>query len=257
MSFKNDGSVHYAGIANEKEMCKLLTEVNHYGAEVIHQGGTKQVRDAYVKNLVDISIKNWKDKGTYDWYNTAPLAAEIGLDKIIKPFIEQFKKDIENVPDEDHKTYRKQEQDRLNKIIGSKIDDLWSPEIADKVINHFISHTKDMDVVVHHRIAKKVYIYKFDDHPVVSYYKKGYKPILIYKKDPNSASRTIFMEKDGHRVDTALRVRFTNTNSLKPYTNEPCSGKNKKNTSTSACLKLQQEKLDKLLANVPTVCYNY
>ena len=61
-----------------------------------------------VENGDKISFKRWKG-ATHDWYNSSPLGREIGLYELIKPFIEQFKKDIELVPVNQHYNYRKED----------------------------------------------------------------------------------------------------------------------------------------------------
>tara|TARA_B100000902_G_scaffold222397_1_gene211336 strand:- start:1002 stop:1751 length:750 start_codon:yes stop_codon:yes gene_type:complete len=242
---------HQNGIKNEKFMCEFLTEVNHYGCEVRHKGGTKVVEDGDTENGDKSSFKRWKG-ATHDWYNSSPLGRDIGLYNLIKPFIEQFKKDIENVPVGDHYTYRKEQEKELNKLIANSLDEFCTQEVADKVIDNFISHTKDMDVVVNEVNANKIHIYKFDEHPAVVYYNKGYKPVIVSKSGKKKCSRSIFMEKDGDRVDIGLRIRFTTNNGLKPFTKEGSPNK-----STISVIKLQQDDVDKILAKVPTVCYNY
>ena len=109
-----------------------------------------------------------------------------------------------------------------------------------------------MDVAVNEIKNEKVHIYKFDEHPAVVYNKKGYKPVIVSKSGKKKCSRSIFMVKDGDRVDTGLRIRFTTNNGLKPFTKEGSPNK-----STISVIKLQQDDVDKILAEVPTICYNY
>ena len=60
MAYNNTGEVHHGGVANEKDVCAFLTEQNHYGCAVVHQGGTKQVEDGESINGDKVSIKRWK-----------------------------------------------------------------------------------------------------------------------------------------------------------------------------------------------------
>ena len=66
MAYLNDGSVAREGVQNEKDLCAFLTEIDHYGCELVHRGGTKQVQDGDTKNGDLASIKRWKG-ATHDW----------------------------------------------------------------------------------------------------------------------------------------------------------------------------------------------
>ena len=241
---------HQKGIKNEVWMCQFLTEVNNYGCEVRHKGGTKVVEDGDTENGDRVSIKKWKG-ATHDWYNSSPLAREIGLNDLIKPFIEQFKKDIKNVPVDEHETFRHQEEDKLKEVIAESLDEFCTQELADAVLSNFISHTEGMDVAVTDVKHKKVHVYKFDEHPAVVYHNKGYKPVIVSKSGKKKCSRNIFMEKDGDRIDVGLRIRFTNNNGLKPYTQEGSPNK-----STIGVIKLQQDGVKNILESVDSVKYD-
>ena len=243
--------MHQKGIKNEIWMCDFLTRVNHYGCVVNHKGGTKVVEDADTENVDKISFKRWKG-ATHDWYNSSPLGREIGLYELINPFIEQFKKDIELVPVNQHYKYRKEKEQQLNELIANSLDEFCTQEVADKIINNFISHTQGMDVAVNEIKNEKVHIYKFDEHPAVVYNKKGYKPVIVSKSGKKKCSRSIFMVKDGDRVDTGLRIRFTTNNGLKPFTKEGSTNK-----TTISVIKLQQDDVKKVLSEVNKVCYNH
>jgi len=246
---------HDKGIKNEIWTCQFLTEVDHYGCEVRHCGGTKVVKDGDTENGDEVSMKKWMG-ATYDWYNCSPLAREIGLNDLIKPFIEQFKKDIKNVPVDEHKTYRKQQEKELNEFIAESLDKFCTQELADAVLFNFINHSKGLDISITDIKNEKVHIYKFEEHPGVVYAKKGYKPVIISKSGKKKCSRNIFMVKGDDKIDIGLRIRFATNNGLKPFTAEPCSGKKKKNKSTAGVIKFQQDGVDKILEQVKKVCYN-
>ena len=241
---------HQKGIKNEIWTCQFLTEVNHYGCEVRHQGGTKKVEDGDTENGDGISMKKWMG-ATHDWYNCSPLAREIGLNDLIKPFIEQFKKDIENVPVGEHYTYRKEQEEQLNKLIANSLDKFCTQEVADAVLFNFINHSKGLDISVTDIKNEKVYVYKFEEHIGVVYAKKGYKPVIISKSGKKKCSRNVFMVKGDDKVDIGLRVRFTTNNGLKPFTKEGSPNK-----TTRGVIKFQQDDVDKILKQVEKVCYN-
>ena len=241
---------HQKGIKNEIWLCQFLTEVDHYGCEVRHCGGTKVVKDGDTENGDEVSFKKWMG-ATHDWYNSSPLARDIGLYNLIKPFIEQFKKDIKNVPVDEHYTYRKQQENELNVLIANSLDEFCTQEVADKVIDNFISHTQGMDVAVTDTNNKKVHIYKFDEHPAVVYHNKGYKPVIVSKSGKKKCSRSIFMVKGDDKVDIGLRIRFTTNNGLKPFTEEGSPNK-----TTIGVIKLQQDDVKKILDSVDTVEYS-
>ena len=115
--------MHPVGINNEVWMCDFLTRVNHYGCAVRHRGGTKVVEDADTEKGDKISFKRWKG-ATHDWYNSSPLGREIGLYELIKPFIEQFKKDIELVTINQQYNYRKEIEKQLNELIANSLDQI-------------------------------------------------------------------------------------------------------------------------------------
>lgn len=244
---------HQKGIKNETFVCKFLTEVNHYGCELRHRGGTKVVEDGDTENGDKSSFKKWKtNSSTHDWFNCSPLAAEIELKDLIKLHVEQFKKDIKNVPDAEHETFRKKKENKMKRDIAETLDQMCTDEFADKCMKKFISHSKDLDIIVTDVQNKKVLIYKFNEHPAVVYYNKGYKPVFISRSGKKSASRNIILVKDDDKVDIGLRIRFVESNGFKPFTCEPSPNK-----STTATIKMQQDNVKNILSNVNKICYNY
>lgn len=241
---------HDKGIKNEIWTCQFLTEVDHYGCEVRHRGGPKVVEDGDTENGDRISMKKWMG-ATHDWYNCSPLAREIGFNDLIKPFIEQFKKDIKNVPVDEHETFRHQEEDKLKEVIAESLDEFCTQELADAVLSNFINHSKGLDVSITDIKNEKVHIYKFEEHPGVVYAKKGYKPVIISKSGKKKCSRNIFMVKGDDKVDIGLRIRFATNNGLKPFT-----GEGSPNKTTIGVIKFQQDGVDKILEQVKKVCYN-
>ena len=250
MAYNNTGEVHHGGVANEKDVCAFLTEQNHYGCAVVHQGGTKQVEDGESINGDKVSIKRWKG-ATHDWFNSTPAAKVSGFKSLIEDFIATFKEDIKEIPDADHYTFRKQKEAELNTFIAEQLDNICSEEFAFYVLHSFAEHTEDMDVVISDVKNSKLHIYKFNDHPAVKLLNKGYTPTIISKSGKLTASRSIFMINGDEKVDVGLRVRFSTNNGLKPYTNEGSPNK-----STTPVVKLQQDDVAKLLQSVEKVSYN-
>lgn len=250
MAYNNTGEVHHGGIKNEKDVCKFLTEINHYNSAVNHQGGTKQVEDGESDNGDKISIKRWKG-ATHDWFNSTPAAKVSGFKSLIEGFINQFKEDIKEIPDTDHYTFRKKKEAELNTFISEQLDNICTEDFAFYVLHSFAEHTEDMDVVVSDVNNSKLHIYKFNDHPAVKLLNKGYTPTILSKSGKLTASRSIFMINGEERIDVGLRVRFSTNNGLKPYTNEGSPNK-----STTPVVKLQQDDVSKLLQSVQKVSYD-
>ena len=96
MVFQRDGSSHFSGIKNEKDIINYMNNNNNEITKIfnnskwIHMGGTKNKADAIVNQNnkdIEISIKNHKTTGTYDFINTSHFPKK----KSININIEKFK----------------------------------------------------------------------------------------------------------------------------------------------------------------------
>ena len=245
---KTDGSVHYEGVQNELDTIKFLNEIGRYDEEVIHCGGTRQVKDAKSGNKnITIKRKNGISNGSFDWVNTTKY------NHIFNNYFDDFLLDIkehrqmpENLKEASVEFIRKDFSNLCNDAVNYLTSD-----VVIGIIRDTFEKQEGYDVVVNDVKNRKIYIFDVQDHPTLKLIDNGYSVILKNVKGAKS-SRKILLEKDGDVVDTHLRIRITSSNGITAFL-----GLSKSNKNSSVVVKLQQDSVHKLLENTKKDQYTY
>jgi len=237
MAFKNDGSVHYSGIANEDTTARILNELNHFDDEVITIGGTKHKEDAVAGNI-KLSIKDKKrlSSGSFDWVNTSIT------NHIFGDYFDPFKKKIKELRSKDHavlKTYVEPIRDEFASLCSYAFDYLSKKQVCDLVVKS-ISHGIDYVFV---NDEENNILYQFDPeyHPAMNIAETCDSIRFVTIRNAKS-SRKIIFTKDGVDYDYGLRLRITSNNGINAFL-----GLSKSNKNSQIVLKLQQDAVHKLV----------
>ena len=201
-----------------------------------HFGGTRTKIDMKYKDM-DFSLKRHKS-GTFDYINTTKLPNEfIRYKKIFNDFfkqkIDEYTLDEEGkIPD--NNSLRKKLLE-LSKIF---LIEMKSDNIQKLLFNEYKNYPENIIV---NDVKNKRYILssKYDFmREMYKYYDWQY----YLKLGKGSASAQIWRRMDNKEINTNLRLRLTNNNGINAG-----FGFSKSNKSTSAVIKIQQEKVDNLL----------
>ena len=252
MPYKTGGETHHGGVGNEKDLVALMNEQSelninrHFQGETdvkpvwTHLGGTTQKADCDVvvgENRYPISIKNHEGSGTFDWINTSKLSefnSELG--QSVKASVDAFKttnhgKEVTPALREEVATIFSNEFDR---ITSEQIKNLLSTLYVKYPGHVLINDCKHNRLVLY---PKENNLSEFISYPDWEYY---------LKSTPRAkTSRMIFRRKDGVEVNTDLRLRMVLNNGVGALL-----GQSSKNKCSIPCLKIQQDRVDKLLVGL-------
>jgi len=252
MPYKTGGETHHGGIGNEKELVELMNtrydlHINmHFQGESLtkpiwgHLGGTTQKADCDV--LVDevrypISIKNHEGTGTFDWINTSKLSEfNADLGQSVKAAVDAFRaanhgKDVTPALRAEVATILSNEFDR---ITSEQLKNLFATLYAKYPGHVLINDCK------HNRLV--LYPKENNFSEFIAYSDWEY----FLKSTPRAkTSRMIFRRKNGIEVNTNLRVRLVLNNGVGALL-----GKSANNSCSIPCLKIQQDRVDGLLAGL-------
>lgn len=256
MPYLTRGQTHYGGVQNEKVLVELLNDspfmrLNSCVQERTqcfqppvwrHLGGTTQKADCNVtigQRCFDVSIKNHENTGTFDWINTSKLTdfnPEMGAS--IKTSIDQFKtvnygKDVTPIL-----------RSEVANIFNAEFNKISSDQIKNLLWTLYAKYPEY--VLVNHKKNKKLIMYpKEDNFPeFVAYRDWEY----YFKESRAKTSRMLFRRKDGQEINTNLRMRLVLNNGVGALL-----GKSEKNKCSIPCLKIQQDKVDKLLSGLVNI----
>jgi hypothetical protein len=252
MPYKTGGETHHGGVGNEKELVELMNvcpELNinkhlQFGSETKpvwgHLGGTTQKADCDVvvdERRYPISIKNHESSGSFDWINTSKLSefnAELG--QSVKAAVDSFK--TENHGKDVTPTLR----DEVSTIFSNEFDRITSDQMKHLLMTLYVKYPGHVLVndCKHNRLIlypKENNFSEFISYPDWEYF---------LKSTPRAkTSRMIFRRKDGVEINTNLRLRLVLNNGVGALL-----GKSDKNKCSIPCLKIQQDRVDKLLVGL-------
>tara|TARA_Y100000592_G_scaffold56551_1_gene88814 strand:+ start:1772 stop:2542 length:771 start_codon:yes stop_codon:yes gene_type:complete len=244
MAYKTDGSSHRNGIKNEKDQIKTLQNggvhkvlKNIKNFKIEKRGGTSHKEDFVIitdKKEIKVSAKR-KSKlktGSYDYVNTSSAISEIKPLAGLKKFTQNLKKNNQSVS-----TTRKKFNDEVN-ILMSK---MTSSQIKEILINHVAEKNKDMNIMVTDKETGKNYWWKFSDS---SLYKdiinKNTECELKFGRGKTSAK--IIFKNAQKEINHHIRIRVVLNNGVRALL-----GKSKTNKSSMPCIKIQQDRCDKVV----------
>lgn len=248
--FDTTGRVHHEGVKNEDVTVILLNEKKIYSETVEKRGGTKVKEDA-VAGTQKISIKRKKGitNGSFDWFNTSAYNDVLG--DTFAHFTSNMR-ELRQMPE----SLRSDEEfvlkirDSFNNLCELALDTLSSAQVTEILQRGLIDSNSGIDVVINDTKISKLYKFAADQHPAIEYISKGYSIVL---KGKGKSSRMIyFVDADGNVYDCGLRIRVTSNNGINAFL-----GNSKANRNSQVVIKLQQDKVKKLLQEVKAEEYTY
>lgn len=243
--FDTTGKSDREGKANEKFTVAVLNEKKVYPFEVEHRGGTRAKEDAIAGSKL-ISIKRMENikSGSHDWVNLSSAVKDGLLGDTFDEFLAQIK-ELRQLPKEirGDKEFKLKVSEKFDALARSSFDYFNSENIIKVLKAGLIDSCANFDVVVNDIATKNLYIYEASLHPVFEYVRKGF---TAYLKGDADKSRTIYFEDfDGNHYDTGIRMRVVNNNGISAFL-----GTSKANRNSQVVIKLQQDKVSRLLQEV-------
>ena len=274
MAYTNDGTAHYEGIKNEKEITKVLNDLlcdrsfldfieelnfstwktKKITKGFVHIGGTKEKDDIRAIDISDdklfgISVKQHKG-ATWDFFNTSKIELFLGnlgikMKKEFKEIGILGKSEISavNIDNEPKRIQIKKEYDKklldfsnkyLEKITSNDIKGLFEKIRKDEPELLIINNTKAGEL---HLIRKN----KRDDMNNVFNFNKDDVYELRQKTNNAKQSRSIFKNNE----DTGIRIRLVSNNGTSALIGMN-DHKTRGNKSSSLTIKLQNDNVSSL-----------
>jgi len=250
MTYKTDGSVHHGGVKNEDLTVQILNEKQIYSETVEKRGGTKCKEDAVAGDKkISIKRKEGISNGSFDWFNTSAYNDVLG--DTFDHFLSNMK-ELRQMPE----SLRSDEEfvlkirDSFNQLCELSLDSLTSARVVEILQRGLIEHNAGFDLVINDTKTSELYKFSAEQHPAVAYIQKGYSVVL--KGNGKSSRMVYFVDADGNVYDCGLRIRVTSNNGINAFL-----GTSKANRNSQVVIKLQQDKVGKLLQEVKAECVTY
>jgi hypothetical protein len=250
MTYKTDGSVHHGGVKNEDLTVQILNEKQIYSETVEKRGGTKCKEDAVAGDKkISIKRKEGISNGSFDWFNTSAYNDVLG--DTFDHFLSNMK-ELRQMPE----SLRSDEEfvlkirDSFNALCELSLDSLTSAQVIEILQRGLIEHNAGFDLVINDTKTSELYVFAAEQHPAVGYIQKGYSVVL--KGNGKSSRMVYFVDAEGNVYDCGLRLRVTSNNGINAFL-----GASKANRNSQVVIKLQQDKVGKLLQEVNARCDAY
>lgn len=250
MTFKTDGSVHHGGVKNEDVTVQILNELKIYSSPVEKRGGTKQKADAVAGDKkISIKRKEGITNGSFDWFNTSSYNDVLG--DTFTHFLSNMK-ELRTLPE----SLRSDEEfvlkirDNFNQLCELALDTLTSDQVVEILQRGLIEHNSGFDLAINDTKTSELYVFSADAHPAVDYISKGFR--IVLKGNGKSSRMIYFVDAAGNVYDCGLRIRVTSNNGINAFL-----GNSKANKNSQVVIKLQQDKVAKLLESVNASQYTY
>ena len=250
MTYKTDGSVHHGGVKNEDLTVQILNEKQIYSETVEKRGGTKCKEDAVAGDKkISIKRKEGISNGSFDWFNTSTYNDVLG--DTFDHFLSNMK-ELRQLPE----SLRSDEEfvlkirDSFNQLCELSLDSLTSAQVIEILQRGLIEHNAGFDLVINDTKTSELYKFSAEQHPAVGYIQKGYN--IVLKGNGKSSRMVYFVDAEGNVYDCGLRLRVTSNNGINAFL-----GTSKANRNSQVVIKLQQDKVGKLLQEVNARCDAY
>jgi hypothetical protein len=251
MAFVTDGSVHYTGISNEKHMLYVMQSLGLVGKDAKRKGGTQSKAD-FVDGDRKFSVKH-KDrlsKGSFDWVNTS----RIGYIK--STHFDEFLEGVREVVESGKKVTPKviaSVRRYFQKATSEALCACTSKDIERFLRENFEQPNKGMRCVVTESGTKKLFVFKFEQHPAINFLNKGWEPFFSSRA---ASSAKISFRKGEQVVDSGLRLRLASNNGIQAFLGLKRDRNGHKKQSVVVA-KLQQDAVHKLIDRVSHKVYSY
>ena len=245
MGFQTNGSVHHEGVANEHDTIALLNASNLFTETVTHLGGTKHKADA-MAGATPISIKHKAGlkNGSFDWVNTSKTD-----DLLDSARFEDFRDFISAARgwDKEHRvSLVDHTRDLLNEVCSDALDAITPDALTAWVTEQVVNANHGMVMAVTDTNARRCYVCDHDALQVARLLNDGYSAHLVSGR--GVTSRKVVLVKGDDTVDCGLRIRVTSNNGIQAFL-----GLSKANRNSQIVLKLQQDRVDNLVATADGV----
>lgn len=257
--FKKDGSVHYEGIKNEDVTIQILNEFEIYKDKVEKRGGTRKKEDA-VSGTKKLSIKKKEGimNGSFDWSNLGNCGDIIG--DHFKPYIEKLKElralpEIKELYGLDKKIRDKnkiviQSRKEFNDLSEDRLSSLTSEDIKTILQRGTKDVLSGFDIVINDTKDRKIFIFPFENHPIIEYINLNYTPSLV-KGRGKSSQKVVFSDGINY-YDCGIRIRLVSNNGVTAFL-----GLSEANSNSSIGFKIQQDNIKNLLSVTKHKQYDY
>ena len=248
MAFNNTGSVHYDGIANEKQTIETLNRLGIYSDPVTHRGGTQSKADAVSGNL-SISIKQKKTGigvGSFDWVNTTRVPAPVA--QKFENFIAAVKQ-LRTLNESQRLEAKDDLRDFFNQTGSESFDALTTSDLV-SFLRQTFAKQDGFDVVITDSKAGNLYHFSAVAHPAIRLIAEGYIPTFAPATKAGQTSRTLVFTKGDDSVRCGLRLRIVSNNGIGAFLGLGA------NRSSSVVFKLQQDNVPALLEATEATCYS-
>jgi len=251
MAFVTDGSSHHKGVKNETDTIRIMQSLGLLSGEAQHKGGTQGKAD-FVDGGAPWSAKHKSSlsTGSFDWVNTTRV------DYLKGDFFEDFLSEMKELSQGDRLINEATiEGARLSfKDATSTALENCTPERLTLFLReHFEAPNKDMQCVITESSTRKLFVFKFENHPALDLLNKGWKPFFA---DCAGSSAKILFEKDGEVVNSGLRLRITSNNGIQAFLGLKRDSRGYRKQS-AVVAKLQQDAVHKLIEAIPHDVYSY
>lgn len=237
--FTTTGEVHHGGIQNELDVIDVLNEADIYPTPVIHAGGTQNKADAYAGG-VGISIKRKKNinTGSYDYMNSTTPVRDLPYNDLLDVWVEET---VALGPNKDKKDIAKTAFETVSSFILSNID----THTLTNIVRQAFQAQAGMDIAITDQSTDTLYLFSADDMEVPRLLADGYKAQIVQTENIQTSRKIVFV-KDGGIVDTGLRIRLVTNNGVGAL-----MGLSKANKTSVPVIKIQQDKVNRVIRNTP------
>jgi len=257
MGYNTTGQSHRNGMKNEKNSRKwLLNNINKHNVpflnnakDVKKKGGTRSKDDLEIiyndGKVLGVSAKHRKS-GTHDWVNSS--ASSILQCKTLNE-VKNLQEKIRNLPLDQRESHKDHFTSFREQKAAEFIDNLSHTQIND-LLDEAFSKISNQKIMVNDKKVGKIQFYDGHDHPIYGYINSAEWEFVAERGDGITSAKLYAVTKSGsQKVDLNLRLRQVTNNgdSAAIGLNE---GTDKKNKNSSLVIKIQQENLENLYAQL-------
>jgi hypothetical protein len=250
MAFRTDGSTHKDGVKNEgalEEKLKRGLALDIYpdlddDFKVVRRGGTQYKQDVEVNDSSasrHISAKHKKkgiSKGSFDYANISAISGY----EVFSP----FRNEVKSLKKSSQPTEKV--RDIISAAAHEALREVNSETLSDILKKNVNEKNKDMTMIVSDGETHKDYVFNFADTPLYQAI-RDYRPELSVKSGCTSG-KILFYDANGEEFDHGLRGRLALNNGVNALL-----GRSKSNKTSSAVFKIQQDKVDVMLAGIEKI----
>ena len=243
--FKTNGSTHHEGVANEHDTIALLNAHQVFAETLTHLGGTRNKADAMAGTKpVSIKHKAGLRNGSFDWVNTSKTDTLIDASQF-NPFL-SFVANARQWDQAKREAIVTECRDLFNEICSAALDSIDPVTLTDWLRSELIEANDGMAMAITDTKAATCYVIEHEAIRAARLLEDGYGARV--EKGRGMTSRKVVLIKDHHIVEVGLRLRVTSNNGIRAFL-----GLSKANRNSSVVLKLQQDRVDQLVAGADDV----